>query len=195
MDQPDNPSGARRKRIEVAIRVSEAFKAAGYRAVQYGGATVEFYTAGRYATGDVDIGFLGRAPSIEAKERIMRDLGSSGNIRLFVLDGVVVDLGGEAELYSSKIVELQTPQGSIFLEAAEEEIAQRLLMGVYPQPDPVQYHAARLLVGQALEGALEVDWNEVLRLARLPGFRVEKELRQLVEECAALLGVAKPSGF
>jgi len=74
-------------------------------------------------------------------------------------------------------------------------VAQRLLMAVYPQADPDQWKAAEHLISQSLAGHLDLDWREVLRLVRLPGFRVEKELRQLVDECAARLGVAKPSGF
>jgi hypothetical protein len=41
---PTDSLAARLQRIKVAVRISEAFRAKGFRAVQYGGATVEFYT-------------------------------------------------------------------------------------------------------------------------------------------------------
>jgi hypothetical protein len=192
---PTDSLAARLQRIKVAVRISEAFRAKGFRVVQYGGATVEFYTGGLYSTGDVDIGFLGRAPSLDVKNQVMESLGCRRGVRLFNVDGVIVDLGGQAELYSPNTRELITEEGSITLEAAEEEVAQRLLMAVYPQPDTDQWRAAEHLVMQSLGGNLELDWQEVLRLARLPGFRVEKELRELVAECSARLGVVPPSGF
>ena len=195
MAPPDKTPDANRKRIHTAIRVSEAFRKKGFQVVQYGGATVEFYTAGRYSTGDVDIGFLGATPPAEVKSEVMQSLGSRRGVRIFVLDGVVVDLGGTAELYSHHLVELKTPEGSILLEAAEEEIAQRLLMGVYPQHNPDQWQAAKLLVGQAIAKNLDVDWQEVFRIVRLPAFAVEEELRILVNECSLELDLPKPPGF
>jgi hypothetical protein len=41
---PTDSLAARLQRIKVAVRISEAFRAKGFRVVQYGGATVEFYT-------------------------------------------------------------------------------------------------------------------------------------------------------
>lgn len=195
MDLTDNLSPSRKLRRTAAAKVSEAFRAEGYRPVQYGGATVEEYTEGMYSTGDVDIGFVDRAPSLEDRARVMERLGCQRGIRLFDLGGVLVDLGGQAESYSRNFIELKTDDGPILLEAPEESMVQRILMGVYPQFLEEQWEAGRLMVAQAVAGRIPVDWEEVLRLARLPGFRVEKELRQLVAECSARLGVAAPSGF
>jgi hypothetical protein len=66
---PTDSLAARLQRIKVAVRISEAFRAKGFRVVQYGGATVEFYTGGLYSTGDVDIGFSGRGAAFRVLRR------------------------------------------------------------------------------------------------------------------------------
>ncbi len=171
MDQPAKPDF--KKREEIAARVSAAFKARGFQLVQYGGATVEQYSRGHYATSDVDLGFVDLSPSLELRAEVMASLGCARGVRLYLLDGVVVDLGGTAELLSPRLVEIDTAEGKLLLEAPEESLVQRVLMSVYPQEDDDQKQAALLLMAQALTGNLPLDWAEVDRLARLPGFKVE----------------------
>ena len=195
MENTDKPRADRSLRRLVSAKVSEAFRAAGFRPIQYGGATVEEYTEGIYTTSDVDLGFVDRAPSFSEKIEVMARLGCRRGLRLFDLDGVVVDLGGEAESFSRNFIELQTEAGMILLEAPEESMVQRILMGVYPQRLEDQWQAGKLMVAQALSGKVPMDWEEALRLACMPGFKVEKELRQLVDECSVELALPKPSGF
>jgi hypothetical protein len=170
MDQPAKPDFDKRGRI--AARVSEAFKSRGFRLVQYGRATVEQYTRGGYTTGDVDLGFVGSAPSIEVRAEVMQSLGCERGTRLYLLDGVMVDLGGPAELLGRNLTEVDTPEGKLLLESPEESLVQRVLMSVYPQDDEDQRRAAMLLLTQALSGNLPIDWDEVNRIAELPGFKV-----------------------
>lgn len=108
MVNTDNLSAEQQKRAETAVRVSEAFRKEGFQLNQYGGATVEFYTQGLYAIGDMDL--------------------------------------GGAELYSNRFVRIQTVEGSLLMEAPGEEISQRLLYGIYPQPNKEQAQAAKPLV-------------------------------------------------
>jgi hypothetical protein len=185
MDQPAKPDFKKRERV--AARVSAAFKARGFQLVQYGGATVEQYSRGRYTTSDVDLGFIDTAPSLEVRAEVMGSLGCERGTRLYLLDGVVVDLGGEAELLSPKLVEVTTPEGQLLLEAPEESLVQRVLMSVYPQEDADQKEAALILLVQALSGNLPMDWNEVDRLAALPGFKIEKEISAYKDEAQKLL--------
>ena len=57
MVNTDNLSAEQQKRVETAVQVSEAFRKEGFQLNQYGGATVEFYTQGLYAIGDMDLGW------------------------------------------------------------------------------------------------------------------------------------------
>jgi hypothetical protein len=189
MVNTDNLSAEQRKRVETAVRVSEAFRQEGFDPIQYGGATVEFYTQGLYTTGDVDMGFLRNAPSLEKKNQVMASFGCRDSIRLYKVGDVMVDIGGVAELYSDRYVRIETPDGDLLMEAPEEEISQRLLYGIYPQPNDEQYQAARLMVSQGLLGNIPVDWEEARRVAALPGFKVTAELEQLLLECRAKLGL------
>jgi hypothetical protein len=185
MDQPAKPDF--KKREHVAARVSAAFKARGYQLVQYGGATVEQYSRGKYTTSDVDLGFVDVAPSLDVRAQVMESLGCERGTRLYLVDGVVVDLGGQAELLSPQLVELKTPEGSLLLEAPEESLVQRVLMSVYPQADEDQKKAALMLMVQALEGNLPLDWNEVDRLAALPGFKIQPVVAAYREEARQML--------
>ena len=119
MDQPAKPDF--KKREEVAARVSAAFKARGFQLVQYGGATVEQYSRGKYTTGDVDLGFVDAVPSLEVRAQVMASLGCERGIRLYFLDGVVVDLGGQAELLSDNLVEVSTPEGTLLRRSAAKK--------------------------------------------------------------------------
>jgi hypothetical protein len=114
MDQQASPGLSERQKV--AMRVSAAFAALGYRVIQYGGATVEQYTRGGYSTGDVDLGFVDNAPSLETKAKVMQQFGCDRGIRLYEVDGVLVDLGGVAELFSTNTVNIESDEGSILLE-------------------------------------------------------------------------------
>jgi len=189
MANGDRPERSADKRLRIAARVSAAFRARGYRVIQYGGATVEQYTRGGYATGDVDLGFDGAAPSMGEKNEVMQTLGAKPALRLFQVEDVVVDLGGSAELLSRNFVEVETEEGSVVMEAPEEAIVQRVLVAVYPQPNLEQRQAAKLLLAQAEAGNLAVDWNEVRRIADLPVYRVWGEIESLRSECRRELGM------
>jgi hypothetical protein len=172
MENMDNPFPDQNKRRLIAAKVSEAFRKEGFRPIQYGGAT----------TGDVDIGFLDTAPSQDVRARVMASLGCERGQRLFILDGVVLDLGGVASIYSKNFVEIQTPAGSILMESVEESLIQRILSGVYPQVLQEQIDAAKLIIAQGLAGNLNIDWNEVKRIAEMPGFKVGANFEALYKE-------------
>jgi hypothetical protein len=185
MDQPAKPDF--KKREAVAARVSAAFKARGFQLVQYGGATVEHYCRGEYTTSDVDLGFVDAMPSLDVRAEVMASLGCERGTRLYLLDGVVVDLGGHAELLSTNLVEVTTPEGSLLLEAPEESLVQRVLMSIYPQEDLDQKKAALTLILQALTGNVPMDWDEVYRLAKLPGFKIESVIHAYKLEASRII--------
>lgn len=160
-------------RLLLAARLAAAFRRRNYEIVQYGGATVEQYSRGAYTTGDIDLGFIDRAPTLEEKMDVMRQFGCDRGTRLFTIEGVVIDLDGVAELLSDHLQKIETSVGPILLEAPEESLVQRVLNSIYPVANADQKRAAQLLIAQALQGNLAMDWAEVDRLAQLPGFKVQ----------------------
>jgi len=189
MVNTDNLSHEQLLRLEIAIEVCAAFRKKGFKPILYGGATVELYTQGLYSTGDVGLGFLRTAPNLTEKNEVMSALGCRDSVRLFKLREIIIDLGGAAEFYSNNFITITTPQGSLRLESPEESLARRLLYSIYPSTNEDQLQAAKLLIAQALSGNLPLDWTEARRVARLPGFKVEKELLQLVQECSQKLNL------
>jgi hypothetical protein len=88
MDPQGNPNA----KLESAAEVSEAFRKRGYRPIQYGGATVEAYSNGSYCTGDIGIGFIGKAPSLAEKNEVMQSLGCKPGLRLFNLAALPINI-------------------------------------------------------------------------------------------------------
>jgi hypothetical protein len=120
----------------------------------------------------------------------MASLGCERGTRLYLLDGVVVDLGGQAELLSDNLVEVSTAEGTLLLEAPEESLVQRILMSVYPQEDADQKRAAMTLMMQALKGNVPIDWAEVDRIAALPGFKIEAVVSAFKKEASEILAAS-----
>ena len=62
----------------------------------------------------------------------------------------------------------------------------------YPKRNQAERKCARELVGVALAGAVDMDWDEVLRVANLPEYRNVAECRSLVSEVANELKIESP---
>lgn len=69
---------------------------------------------------------------------------------------------------------------------------ERVLISVYPGPYPPARDTARKLAGLALQGKMQMDWQEVRRIAQLPGFRVWPECKIVVNELCEELGLQNP---
>jgi hypothetical protein len=175
-----------RKALRLAMLVASLFREVGCETVVVGGSAIEFYTNGDYMSGDVDICFLLRGrPELRVVADLMGKVGAKGGPRSFKVAGLFVDILGEVETLAEtqfrKITDPATGQ-YVLLSKPEDLLAERMLMALYPARDEISLACAKKLVSAALAGGVEVDWQEALRVAALPEYRVEKELAELVEQ-------------
>lgn len=187
-NRPDNSTA---KAIKVFSMVSSKFREKGYLPVLCGGFAVELMTNGGYTTGDIDILFKGKCPSMEEKLEIMRSLGCLGGARIFEVEGQIVDIGGVGEFYSDKFLEFSDEKGTFLVESPEEALAQRLLVSIYPVENKDQADAAKLIVAQAKAGQIPMDWTEARRIAALSWVRVSNELEKTIAEVESDSGEKK----
>lgn len=175
------------KAIKLSLLLASLFREQGAEIVVVGGSAIEFYTNGNYMSGDVDVCFhLSGRPSSRTISEVMGRLGgqSSGG-RSFKAAGLFVDILGEVETlartqYRSIISEDGTQ--SVLLAKPEDLIPERVLSAFYPQPNDQALNCARKMLAACLSGQVEVDWQEVKRVASLPEYKVERELDELLKE-------------
>jgi hypothetical protein len=174
------------KALKLAMLVASVFRDIGYEVVVVGGSAIEFYTNGDYMSGDVDVCFLWkRRPELRVVADTMARLGATGGPRSFKVSGLFVDIFGEMEtLARTPCRKMQNADGSrhVLLAQPEDLLAERVLMGLYPARAELSLACARKLVQAGVRGDVEIDWQEALRVAALPEYRVEKELAEMIEE-------------
>jgi hypothetical protein len=169
-----------RKNLRVAGVVCRAFREAGYEPVVVGGSAVEFYSDGRYVSGDVDICYDGPTlPSPRRREEVMAGLGKPLSIRKWEVAGVLVDVLGRIETTA------RTPfqqLGELKLIQIEDLIAERLLVATVPAREEERLDVVRVLVALVVAGLVAADFTELLRVADSPDYRVGSDLRELLRE-------------
>lgn len=174
------------KALKLAMLVASLFREIGYEIVVVGGSAIEFYTNGDYMSGDVDVCFHhSRRPELRLVADVMAKLGATGGPRSFKVAGLFVDILGEMESCArTPCRKMQNADGSrhVLLAQPEDLLAERVLMSLYPDRDELSLACARKLVQACVRGDVQVDWQEALRVAALPEYRVEKELAELIEE-------------
>ena len=74
----------------------------------------------------------------------------------------------------------------------EDLLVERVLVSVYPEADAKARECARQLTVIALGGGLEMNWDEVLRVASLPEYRNVQECKALVRAVANEFKVKSP---
>jgi hypothetical protein len=172
-----------RKNLRVAELVCRCFREIGCEPVVVGGSAVEFYTDGRYVSGDVDVCFSGpRLPRPREREEIMARLGQPLGIRRCAVGGVIVDLLGRVETAA------RTPFqeiGELKLIQIEDLVAERLLVATVPARDEQRLEVATVLVALVAGGLIAADREEMLRVADSPDYRVGAELRALLAAAEA----------
>src|SRR5260221_323426 len=67
-----------------------------------------------------------------------------------------------------------------------------LVSAVYPRRDESAEACARKLIAVALSGQVEVDWQEVHRLAERPEYRIVSALETIVSIVAIEIGKTSP---
>lgn len=182
------------KHLKLASLVSAVFRERGVELVVVGGSAIEFYTEGGYVSGDVDLCVLppGRLDP-RTRQELMGRVGGVGGPRNWQVAGQYVDLLGPVEtLAQTPFRQLQAPYGLVRLISPEDLLVERVLTAVYPQRyEPAEW-CARKLATVALAGHLEMDWQEVRRLAARPEYGILPEVEQLVTEVARELGKPTP---
>ncbi|HSI20097.1 MAG TPA: hypothetical protein VLA04_00005 [Verrucomicrobiae bacterium] len=95
------------------------------------------------------------------------------------------DILGEVEtLANTSYRKFSNPDGtqSVLIAKPEDLIPERVLSAFYPKIDDRSRECAKKLLAACLSGEVQVDWNETKRIARLPEYKVEKELADLILE-------------
>ena len=169
----------------VAALVSGLFRAQGADPVVVGGSAVEFYTAGAYVSGDLDVCFTGAVlPSMAQRMAVVKRLGAEAlSSRQCLVEGVYVDLLGPLETAA------RTPFqeiGPVKLVPVEDLVVERIY-AAYHFPT---YHAEREAVAKTLlrmvfDQRIEADQAEIRRIAESPDYGVGEELARLSREVAA----------
>ena len=182
------------KHLKLASAVSAVFRERGIELVVVGGSAIEFYTEGAYVSGDVDMCLLSPARvDIRTRQELMGRLGATGGPRSWQVAGQYVDILGEVEtLAETPFAELQAPYGPVRLVSPEDLLVERVLIAVYPQRYEPAEACARKLMAVALAGQVEVDWQEVRRLADRPEYRILPVLKHMLGEVARELGKPYP---
>jgi hypothetical protein len=182
------------KHFKLASLVSTVFRKRGVELVVVGGSAIEFYTEGAYVSGDLDLCQVSpQRLDLRTRQQLMGQLGAVGGPRSWQVAGVYVDILGQVEtLARTPFTELQAPYGPVRLVSAEDLLVERVLVSVYPQRHEPAEHCARKLIAVALSGQVEMDWQEVRRLAALPEYAILPVLENLVGEVAHELGKQSP---
>lgn len=104
-----------------------------------------------------------------------------------------MDILGELETSAhTPLQEQEGPYGCFKLVQPEDLLVERVLVSVYPHVYPPARGSARKLAAVALAGSVEMNWNEVARIAGLPAYGNLSECRRLVGEVAGELGINNP---
>ncbi len=110
-------------------------------------------------------------------------LRGTGGPRSWKIGGLFVDLLGLVEKDSrTPFTRLMTKFGAITLIPVEELVVERILVAFYPRPNKESELCARALLAACLSGKVNVDWNEVDRLASDKQYAVSEQLHILKKE-------------
>ena len=183
------------KHLMLASLVSAVFRERGIELVVVGGSAIEFYTEGAYVSGDLDLCLI--PPSridLRTRQELMGKLNGEGGPRNWQVAGQYVDILGEVEtLARTPFGELTAPYGPVRVVSAEDLLAERVLISVYPQRHEPADACARKLIAVALSGQIELDWAEARRVADRPEYRILPVLKEMVREVANELGKPDPN--
>ena len=182
------------RHLKLAGLVSTLFRDRGIELVVVGGSAIEFYTEGAYVSGDLDLCLI--SPSrvdLRTRQERMGLLGAMGGPRNWKVAGQWVDILGEVETLSrTPFTQLLSPYGPVQLVSAEDLLVERVLISTYPQPYDPADACARKLLAVALLGSIELDWNEVARLAARPEYGIQPRRETMAREVAHALGRPSP---
>lgn len=182
------------KCLKMASLCSALWRERGVELVVVGGSAIEILTEGAYASGDLDLCHTTAVTlPIRQRQEIMGQLDAKGGPRNWEVAGMYVDVLGPVESFArTPFRRVQAPYGEVQVMKAEDLLVERVLISVYPGENLTARDCARELASVALAGAVNMNWNEVLRVANLPEYRNVNECKALVREVADELKVKYP---
>ena len=181
------------KSLKMASLCSALWLERGVELVVVGGSAIEILTEGAYASGDLDLCHTSASLPIRERQEVMGLLGAKGGPRNWQVAGMFVDVLGFAESFArTPYRRVQAPYGEVQVMKAEDLLVERVLVSVYPGENLAARECARELAIVALVGAVNMSWDEVLRVANLPEYRNVIECRILVNEVAHELNIKSP---
>lgn len=120
-------------------------------------------------------------------------LDAKGGPRNWQVAGMYLDLLGPAESFArTPYRRIEAPYGSFLVMKPEDLLVERVLMSYYPGENQTARNCARILASVALRDEIEMNWDEVRRLANLPEYRNLSECVKLVNEVANELKIQSP---
>ena len=182
------------KSAKLASLCSALWAEHGVKLVVVGGSAIEILTEGAYASGDLDMCHATAAtlPVAQRKE-IMGLLNAKGGTRNWQVAGMYLDLLGPAESFArTPFRHIEAPYGSFLVMKPEDLLVERVLMSYYSGENKTARNCAKILTAVALRTEVEMNWDEVRRLANLPEYRNLPECAKLVQEVANELKINNP---
>ncbi len=182
------------KSAKLASLCSALWAERGVELVVVGGSAIEILTEGAYASGDLDMCHATRV-SLPVRERmeIMGLLDAKGGPRNWQVAGMFVDVLGPVESFAhTPYRRVEAPYGSFLVMKPEDLLVERVLMSFYLGEDKTARDCAKVLAAVALRKEIEINWDEVRRLANLPEYRNLPQCVKLVKEVADELKIESP---
>jgi hypothetical protein len=131
--------------------------------------------------------------SVEQRKEIMGLLGAKGGPRNWRVAGMYLDLLGWAESFArTPYRRVEAPYGSFLLMKPEDLLVERVFVSFYTGENKTARDCAKVLTAVALRQEIEMNWDEVRRLANLPAYRNLSQCSQLVNEVADELKIKSP---
>jgi hypothetical protein len=182
------------KSAKLASLCSALWAEHGVQLVVVGGSAIEILTEGAYASGDLDLCHVTAATlPVSQRQEVMGLLDAKGGPRNWQVAGMYLDLLGPAESFArTPYRRVEAPYGSFLLMKPEDLLVERVLVSVYPGENKTARDCAKKLIAVILGRVIEVNWDEVRRLANLPDYRNFSACVKLVNEVADELKIKSP---
>jgi hypothetical protein len=182
------------KSAKLASLCSALWAERGVELVVVGGSAIEILTEGAYASGDLDMCHANRATlPVQERQEVMGLLGAKGGPRNWQVAGMFVDVLGPAESFArTPFRRIEAPYGDFLVMKPEDLLVERVLMSYYTGENKTARDCAKILTAVALRKEIEMNWDEVRRLANLPEYRNLPQCVQLVKEVADELKIKSP---
>jgi hypothetical protein len=182
------------KSAKLASLCSALWAERGVELVVVGGSAIEILTEGAYASGDLDMCHATKSTlTVAERKEIMGLLGAKGGPRNWQVAGMYLDLLGPVESFAhTPYRRVEAPYGSILLMKPEDLLVERVLVSFYLGESETARDCAKVLAAVALRKEIEMNWDEVRRVANRPEYRNLPQCVQLVKEVADELKIESP---